>query len=320
MAPLEYIASDFSGGIIPSNGQCRQRFDNIGFVVGTSSSLFNQFYLNLNSSDISSTLKGILTSVLQSFGASNNDISIWPNPFTWFNNGTTNSAVGNLTLVDGGEDLQNVPFHPLLRQQRQVDVIFAIDSSADTNTNWPNGTAPIATYQRFISGTTFGAQGFPHIPDYNTFVNLGLNSRPTFFGCDANNQSVQTPLVVYIPNAPISYHSNVSTFDLKYTDSERNSIIQNGYDVATRGNSSLDAQWPVCVGCAILSRSFNRTGEVVPYICTQCFTRYCWNGTVNSTVPNLYEPLVVFKQSDGIRSFGSSLGVLTVLVGLALVV
>jgi lysophospholipase len=323
-APLEYLASDFSGGVIPSTGHCRQQFDNIGFVVGTSSSLFNQFYLNLNSTVLSSTLRAILSPILQKFGASNDDISVWPSPFNGFNNGTTNAANGNLTLVDGGEDLQNIPFHPLLRQQRQVDIIFAIDASADTDTHWPNGTAPIATYDRFISGTTFGAQGFPPVPDYNTFVNLGLNSRPTFFGCNASNQSVETPLVVYIPNAPISYHSNFSTFDLQYTDAERNSIIHNGYDVVTRGNSSLDSQWPACVGCAILSRSFNRTGETVPEICDQCFTRYCWNGTINSTVPNLYEPLVVFKQSGGIRtsfiSFPFSLVVVTMLACLVLAV
>lgn len=80
-----------------------------------------------------------------------------------------------------------------------------------------------------------------------------------------------------------SFDSNVSTFDPSYTDAQRNAIIENGYDVVTQGNSSFDAEWPTCVGCAILNRSLNRTNTPMPAICTTCFERYCWNGTRNST-------------------------------------
>ncbi|KAF2663834.1 lysophospholipase Plb3 [Microthyrium microscopicum] len=311
--PLEYVGSDFNGG---SAKTCVKGFDNLGFVVGTSSSLFNQFYLNLNDTDINKTLKSLLNDVLAGVGAGNEDISDWPNPFYGYGNGTAqNSAFKNLTLVDGGEDLQNIPFHPLLRASRDVDVIFAVDSSADTS-NWPNGTAMVATYQRFASGLRQGASGFPSIPDQNTFINLGLNSRPSFFGCDAGNNTAGTPLVVYMPMSPISYFANISTFDLSIPDSQRNSIIANGYGSATRANGTLDPEWPACAGCAVLSRSFNRTGTTVPKICEGCFSRYCWNGTIDSRTPKPYLPSLVAKTSGGSRGLECSGGLVVMLASI----
>lgn len=124
--------------------------------------------------------------------------------------------------------------------------------------------------------------------DQDTFVNLGLNQRPTFFGCDTNTSS--GPLIVYLPNAPYTYHSNVSTFDLEYSDDERDEIIRNGYNVATMGNGTVDSDWLACVGCAVLARSLVRTGTDIPAKCVDCFGRYCWNGTTNSTTPTTYEP------------------------------
>lgn len=297
-APLEYVGSNFSAGVIPDNEQCIRGFDNAGFIMGTSSSLFNQAFLQINAS--SSIISNVLSRVLARIGQADEDIADYPNPFYGYNNATSRIAnTDQLTLVDGGEDLQNIPFHPLIQPDRHVDVIFAVDSSADTGTangaaNWPNGTALVATYARtflpIANGTTFAS-----IPDQNTFVNLGLNNRPTFFGCDASNYSSATPLIVYIPNAPYIYASNVSTFDLQYNDTERNWIIENGYDVATMGNGTLDSQWPTCVGCAILSRSLNRTNTPVPAVCTSCFSRYCWNGTVDSSAVT-YTPKFKLKE------------------------
>lgn len=138
-------------------------------------------------------------------------------------------------MVDGGEDLQNLPLHPLIQPERGVDVVFAVDSSADTleengDLNWPNGTALVATYQRSLLPIANGTS-FPQIPDVNTFVNLGLNNRPTWFGCNLDDTESPSPLIVYLPNAPYAYMSNVSTFQMVYSALERDSIIQNGYDV-----------------------------------------------------------------------------------------
>jgi lysophospholipase len=287
-APLQYVGSNFSAGVVPSDGSCVEGFDQAGFVMGTSSTLFNQFLLNINTTAIPQALKDIFAHLLVDLGEDNNDIAQWqPNPFYGYNNATNRNAQSvELTLVDGGEDGQNIPLYPLIQPIRNVDVIFAVDSSADTTYNWPNGTSLVATYQRSLNSTIENGTAFPSIPDQNTFVNLGLNNRPTFFGCNSSNLTGPAPLIVYLPNAPYITLSNVSTFDPEYNDTQRNAIIQNGYEVATLANGTLDAQWPACMACAALSRSFDRTRAAVPDECTQCFNRYCWDGTVNSTTPS----------------------------------
>ncbi|KAK2006135.1 lysophospholipase catalytic domain-containing protein, partial [Colletotrichum eremochloae] len=292
-APLPYLASDFNAGSITAGGSCVRGFDQAGFVMGTSSSLFNQFLLhNLSASEskrIPGFVQSTLREILKVIDEDDNDIAQYaPNPFFGWNpstNPTANSS--QLTLVDGGEDHQNIPLQPLIQPNRAVDVIFAIDSSADTTFHWPNGSALRATYNR--------AAEFPPVPDANTFINLGLNRRPTFFGCDASNFTLSSsqhlpPLIVYIPNAPYVAQSNVSTFKLKYDLSERDAIIQNGYDAATQGNGTLDTEWPVCVACAVLSRSMDRAHQTVPAACAICFERYCWNGTLDTRDVPEYEP------------------------------
>ncbi|KAL0935046.1 Lysophospholipase [Colletotrichum truncatum] len=295
-APLRYLASNFSAGRIPNNGSCVRGFDQAGYVMGTSSSLFNQFMLqNLTSAGLPDFIQSALTSILNILDRDNNDIAQYvPNPFFGWNPRTNlNANERQLSLVDGGEDLQNIPLHPLIQPNRAVDVIFAVDSSADTNFNWPNGTALRATYDRITEPIANGTI-FPAVPDANTFINLGLNKRPTFFGCDASNFTLSgsqrvPPLVVYLPNAPYVAHSNVSTFDPDYERDQRDAIIQNGYDSATQGNATLDAEWPRCVACAILSRSMARNRETVPEACNSCFQRYCWNGTLDTRETD-YEP------------------------------
>jgi len=293
--PLEYLGSKFSNGVLPDNKPCVRGFDNVGYVMGTSSSLFNQFLLRANQTSIPSVAKTFINNILSTIGKDNNDIADYsPNPFYGYNNKTSRNAQSErLTLVDGGEDLENIPFHPLIQPHRQVDVIFAVDSSADTANSWPNGTALVATYQRSLPGTggnLANGTSFPAIPDVNTIVNLGLNTRPTFFGCNASNTSTISPLVVYIANAPYVFQSNISTFTDSYSDSVRDALLANGYAAATMGNGTVESSWPTCVGCAILSRSLERTGTPVPDVCAQCFKKFCWDGTLNGTVPAAYEP------------------------------
>jgi lysophospholipase len=299
-APLQYVGSSFSRGFVAENLSCVSGFDNMGFVVGTSSSLFNQAYLQINNTNSPPRVVEFVSGKLKQIGNENSDVSYWVNPFYQFNpevNTNTNNQI--LPLVDGGEDLQNIPLHPLLQPPRGVDVIFAVDSSADTaspGAYWPNGTSLVATYQRSLLNSGHEAP-FPAIPDQNTFVNLGLNSKPTFFGCDPKNLTQPTPLIVYIPNSPYTYDSNISTFQLETNDTQRNSIIQNGYNVATRGNGTIDSEWPACIGCAMLARSFWKTLTDSPSVCQNCFARYCWNGTTDATAPAPYVPTHAIKMS-----------------------
>lgn len=324
-APMEFVGSNFSGGMLPDDEPCVRGFDNMGYVMGTSSTLFNEFLLEFNSTvKLPDFLESAIQDVLAKVGAADNDIADWtPNPFYNYNNGTNiDAASKRLTLVDGGEDNQNIPFHPLIQPPRAVDVIFAIDSSADTTNNWPNGSSLVATYERSQNAAMENGTGFPSIPPTQTFVNLGLNSRPTFFGCNASNfTTAPPPLIVYLPNSPYVYNSNLSTFDPSYNSSERNAVIENGYDVATRGNGTGDSQWPVCVGCALLARSLDRTGTAYPAACNSCFETYCWNGTVDNTVsaydPKPSLPAMMVKVTSGVSALTPRVGGLLVAVVVA---
>jgi len=320
-APLKYVGSDFENGTIRRNRDCVLGVDNAGFVMGTSASLFNPAFLQIDEAqNVPDFLLKAINNTLADIGNENRDIANWPNPFYKYNPSNNSNADSTiLTLVDGGEDLQNIPSHPLLLSDRKVDVIFAVDGSADTKTRWPNGTSLVATYERSKQRTSTQNSPFPKVPDQNTFINLGLNQRPTFFGCDLGSQKSSGPLVVYLPNAPYTYQSNFTTFDLEYSDSERNQVVTNGYNVATMGNGSVDADWPACVGCAVLTRSLVRTGTDIPTKCVDCFAKYCWNGTSNSTVPETYDPDLIV--SGGIRgnvpwsiAIGAALFVILVLL------
>ena len=325
-APTEYVGSNFSNGAVPDDGHCVRGFDQYGYVMGTSSSLFNQILLQTEGadSDLPDFITDSITSILKGLSDDKNDIAEWrPNPFYKYHpdtNGNANTEL--LTLIDGGEDLQNIPLHPLIQPVRAVDVIFAVDSSADTTHNFPNGTALRASYER-SQGDIGNGTKFPAVPDAETFINLGLNQKPTFFGCDTANFTDATtipPLIVYVPLTPYTAYSNASTFNPTYSDAERNAFIENGYNVATMGNGTVDAQWPACAACAVLSRSLERTGTTVPETCKSCFDRYCWNGTTDSTSVGDYNPEPILQltalEADAVSVKGAG-GLVWGVVGVA---
>lgn len=278
-APMTYVGSDFISGSVPVGGKCVQGFDQVGFIMGTSSTLFNQIIMRIGGG-----VPQFLREAVLDLSNSDNDVAQYqPNPFYGFDSSVNeNSESSEIPLVDGGEDGQNIPLWPLLQPERRVDVIFAIDSSADTSDNWPNGTSLVATYERSLDKTISNDISFPPVPDQNTFVNLGLNKSPTFFGCNASNTTNETPLIIYIPNSNYITHSNVSTFQAKYDKNQRDLIIRNGYDVATLANGTNDSQWHTCIGCAVLSRSFIRSRIGIPSACQACFQHYCWDGKRDS--------------------------------------
>lgn len=288
---VKYLGTNVSNGEPVNKGQCVAGYDNTGFIMGTSSSLFNQFLLQINGTSLPSFIKELATHFLDDLSEDEDDIAIYaPNPFKdtsyiLSNYSKSISESDYLYLVDGGEDYQNIPLVPLLQDERKVDVIFALDNSADTDYYWPDGTSLVATYER-----QFGPQGvnmsFPYVPDEATFVNLGLNKRPVFFGCDAQNLTDLNyipPLVVYIPNARHSYASNTSTFKLSYSDNERLKMITNGFEAASRGNLTDDSAFAGCVACAIMRRKQQSLNATLPEECNSCFTNYCWNGTIEDT-------------------------------------
>ncbi|KAI9836140.1 MAG: Lysophospholipase 1 [Thelocarpon superellum] len=279
-APLAYLGSKFSGGEVSSQS-CWQGFDNAGFIMGTSSSLFNSFAAKLSTLRLPAIVQkpamAFLQSILTDLGEAHDDVAIYsPNPFRDWKPATNQHLNAEmLTLVDGGEDGQNLPLLPLLHEQRQVDVIFAIDSSSNTN-GYPNGSTLSYTQAR-ARGPNGDMVHFPVVPEPSAIVERGLNTHPNFFGC---YESGPIPLVVWLPNANYSYPSNIGTFTLHMSTEERDGMIQNGYDAVTQESGQRDSSWPVCVGCAILLRSFNETQTPVPAACQSCFEQYCWTDTI----------------------------------------
>ena len=88
--PMEYFGTTLSNGQ-PSDSQddkCFVGFDNLGFVVGTSSTLFNSAYAMLAQSDGPGLLATAIEAVLGAIGSAQNDVSTVPNPFYNYQNGT----------------------------------------------------------------------------------------------------------------------------------------------------------------------------------------------------------------------------------------
>ncbi|CAI4700411.1 ASN_collapsed_G0041040.mRNA.1.CDS.1 [Saccharomyces cerevisiae] len=260
---VKYLGTNVTNGKPVNKGQCIAGFDNTGFITATSSTLFNQSLLRLNSTDLPSFIANLATDFLEDLSDNSDDIAIYaPNPFkeaNFLQKNATSSIIESeyLFLVDGGEDNQNIPLVPLLQKERELDVIFALDNSADTDDYWPDGASLVNTYQR-----QFGSQGlnlsFPYVPDVNTFVNLGLNKKPTFFGCDARNLTdleYIPPLIVYIPNSRHSFNGNQSTFKMSYSDSERLGVGNDDYS----SSASLSASAAAASASASASASGSST-------------------------------------------------------------
>ena len=76
-----------------------------------------------------------------------------PNPFRGVSNSTfPDSDQAFLTLVDGGENGENIPFQPLLVDARSVDTIIAIDA---VGTLHPFPTIRLTDETAYASYTTF---------------------------------------------------------------------------------------------------------------------------------------------------------------------
>ncbi|KAG7666329.1 PLB2 [[Candida] subhashii] len=298
-----YIGSALDNGY-PASGKnkCVNGFDNSGFFIGTSSSVFNEAILELGTTNLPSYITYILKDILSIFDEDNLDVANYdPNPFYKSHNATTPiDESSTLYLVDGASDGQNLPLAPLLT--RKLDIIIAHDAANDNQNGWPDGTSLISTYQRQFSpqGANFH---FPYVPDQYTFRNLNLTSKPTFFGCDAQNLTSLTsdiydvPLVVYLANRPFTYWSNTSIFKLAYSAEERNAMIQNGYEISTRNNGTIDTQWPTCLACAVIRRQQERLGQEQSDQCKACFEEYCWSGEIY-TGPDLGDNF----SEDGVTS------------------
>lgn len=260
-ADSEYMGTALSNGE-PTSTNCTVNYDNLGYILGTSSDVFNAECEDLptDNTTVAGALEGIVT--LAHVAEFQDIYALYPNPFRNYPSSPIVQHDPNLYLVDGGESNQNVPLWPLIQHARNVDVVIANDNSADTDGNLPNGTEIRQTY---LNAQAAGLTKMPYIPPVAVFVAQGLNMRATFFGC---NQS-DTTFIVYLPNVPYTYPSGQSTLKLQYSVAETDAMIANGVAIATQNGTS---GWPFCLACALDNKATN-----LPSGCNACFEKYCYH-------------------------------------------
>ncbi|KAL0581866.1 hypothetical protein V5O48_000234 [Marasmius crinis-equi] len=305
-ANLTYAGTHMTNGTPESGSSCVTGFDQVGFVMGSSASLFNQILDFAHN-----TLKGwsdsdgagllyVLSRQLSAVRTRADDVANWPSPFHGMRPETfLDSESTWLELLDGASNLENVPYGPLLVRKRALDVIVTIENSADDSNNWPNGTAQIITSKRLNTILKPSHQSFPPIPpDAQTWIDTGIRSRPTFFGCDPA-QPPEYPLMIYLPNAPPlngdNPVANTATFRLTYTLKHSNLMFDQVYKNTISGfvpnTNDADSEFGKCLQCAAIDRARLKVQPTIPRsdICTKCFKQYCFdpqNPPKLSEVPN----------------------------------
>lgn len=244
---------------------------------------------NFKANSLLETLKNLGKLVLNGVGKHNDDVATYLNPFYGWDTGDDPiSSMENLTLVDGGETGENVPLEPFLQPARQVDAIIAFDNSDNVN-GWPSGKSLYLTYEKALNHSKMYniPSLMPQVPSPAGFINQGLNSRPTFFGCN----DTHLPIVIYIPNYPYTYQSNEDTFKLDYSKEEALGMIENGRRVLNL-NGTI-SRWPQCLTCALMDNAvMEQDGATRSVECETCFDAFCWDGVDDQSEPADYNPML----------------------------
>ncbi|KAJ6609839.1 phospholipase B [Mycena sp. CBHHK59/15] len=304
---LTYAGTHLSNGKAANGSACVTGFDQAGFIMGTSASLFNQIFdfahntiQGFSSSD-SNSLIYVLQRQLRSVRTRADDVANWPNPFNGLKSSTFQDSDATwLELIDGASNGENIPYGPLFVKSRALDVIVTIEGSADDPNNWPNGTGVIATASRLSTILRSSHQQFPPIPQTAAaWVSTGVRQRATFFGCDPQQSPPEYPLVIYLPNAPPITGddpvTNTATFDLTYPTKHTQLFLDqvqfNTISGFTPNANTPDPNFGICLQCAAVDRARFKLTPVPSRssICTQCFQQYCYdpnNPPSQSELPN----------------------------------
>lgn len=264
--PTEYL------GTAPGDARCTTGFDNLGFILGSSSNLFGYEACVADNTLFSAT--NPVPGAIQEFVETLHDIGSglyfgrFPNPFRG-HNGTGEEPPGaflsdELYMVDGGLGAHNDPVVPLLETARNVSVILLSDSSADDARNFPTGENLIDAYD-YARNVPRVAGRMPAVPDQATFAALGLAKKAVFFGC----HQAGTATIVYLPNVNYTYASGTATAKFQYDADETGGIIANGVQVASQDG---DEGWGLCLACGIMMKE----DVELPGGCDACFEQYCW--------------------------------------------
>lgn len=262
-----YLGSTLINGNPSDTKKCMKNFDNLGFLIATSSNIFRKYdsfaslFLPQLYRPVLPALKGVL--------------SLIPNPFYGLGkNDYLDRGSQSLELMDGSFGGENIPFAPLLVPARRVDVILAFDASDDQN-GWADGTSlkRTSTRSKLMPNNSYP---FPHIPENVSQIDA---SRPTLFGCEESG----VPLVIYFPNSqsndPTAPATNLPTFSIEVSQRQAVSLLEGGTNLATRGFPN-DPLWPACLACAVVDRSRRKSSRQREGLCVDCFRRYCFREKV----------------------------------------
>ncbi|KAF5367448.1 hypothetical protein D9758_003652 [Tetrapyrgos nigripes] len=293
-ANLSYAGTHFNNKV-PANGTaCVTGFDQAGFMMGTSASLFNQI-LDFGSNTIQgfsdSDAKGllyVLSRQLAEVRTRADDVANWPNPFQGLKDGVyQDSGATWLSLIDGASNIENIPLGPLFVKERGLDVVVTLDGSADTSQSWPNGTGVIFSKKRQEEILAASHQPFPPVPqDAQAFLDTGTTLRPTFMGCDPKNPS-DYPLMLYIPNTPPFNGddpvANTATFRLTYTQKHMRLMFDQIHNNTISGfvpnTNDADPNFGKCLQCAAIDRARYKMNPILARsdFCQKCFDQYCFD-------------------------------------------
>ncbi|KDR75955.1 hypothetical protein GALMADRAFT_226618 [Galerina marginata CBS 339.88] len=313
---LTYAGTNLSNGKSSNGSSCTTGFDQAGFVMGSSASLFNQILdfgqntLSQFSKSDSTGLLYLLSRQLAEVRTRANDVANWPNPFQALAvESFQDTNASWLELIDGASNSENIPFGPLFVNARNLDVIVTLEGSADDPVNnWPNGSSLIASSLRQTMFLQKSHQKFPPIPATpDDFIATGVNARPTFFGCDPL-PSDNYPMIIYLPNAPPingdNPVTNTPTFQLSYSLYHMHLFFDQVYSNTVSGftpnTNTPDQNWGKCLQCAAFDRARQKAAVGIPRsaFCSQCFQQYCYNPQKPSIKSELPNRKLVFVDPD----------------------
>ncbi|PWY84769.1 lysophospholipase [Aspergillus heteromorphus CBS 117.55] len=327
--PVEWLGNRLSHGRPVNESVCYQGFDRDSFIIGSSANAFNFWYLEAVSNNTLGQfakrslrqpgpskrsiplvdLDGIADVFEEAVGLNLTQIasSSYPNPFANLSLSSGNAhSSASLSMVDGSETGQTIPFWGQIQPARNVDFILAWDDSQDAAPyGWISGAN---LYNTYLAANATGLP-FPIIPPVSTLVNLNYTTHPVLFGCGANlttTGDTRAPLVLYYANAPYSAYTNFTFWQSSTTREQMDEIFVNSFDIVTQGNGTWDAEWADCIGCAVVERSLAHVGMQRTAQCEQCFSRYCWDGQLDESEPAEMNSNLILDPSVGFLEWNAT--------------
>ncbi|KAH9817183.1 lysophospholipase catalytic domain-containing protein [Melampsora americana] len=274
--PIQYLGT--AAPSFKDQDVCVEGYDNAGFIMGMSSNI-------LSSVDGPPHKRNFFSKIFRMFIKDDSFEGKVPNPFRGLGAAPParffDSDAEMLLMADGGLASENIPLFPLIQPIRQLDVIIAIDSSAEERLEteghmggYPNGTSLYMTYLK-TQLPEYSGYRFPKIPNSidGTFLEKGYTKRPTFFGC---YDPPPTPLIIYLPNYGAVAETDSESSKTTYTGELIGQFFDNGFAIATQSQGTTsDPEWPACLACALIDRQMLRNLTPRTDQCNNCFKRYC---------------------------------------------